>query len=110
MKEKNKENKENKQTVKEKNVIDKKRRSPKSNPKGTAFDFGAFAEYKKEENKPQIKKEKKLREKNEQPIKQERVEKQKKPIAPKNVGKKKRPVKVIFLGGVGEIGKNMTAL
>lgn len=27
-----------------------------------------------------------------------------------SVGKKKRPVKIIFLGGVGEIGKNMTAI
>ena len=28
----------------------------------------------------------------------------------KNTGKKKKPVKIIFLGGVGEIGKNMTAI
>ena len=28
----------------------------------------------------------------------------------KTIGRKKKPVKVIFLGGVGEIGKNMTAI
>lgn len=32
------------------------------------------------------------------------------PVAEKVKGRKKKPVKVLFFGGVGEIGKNMTAL
>ncbi|MBQ7924597.1 MAG: ribonuclease J [Clostridia bacterium] len=42
--------------------------------------------------------------------KTEKKEKTKKPVTPKEKGKKRKPVKIVFLGGVGEIGKNMTAL
>ena len=75
----------------------------KKNPTGTAFDLSTAPYYatpeKKEERVDVWKK----------------VEPSKRLRNPKGLqvaksGKKKKPVKIVFLGGVGEIGKNMTAL
>ncbi len=129
--------KERKQDKKTENEGVQKRRSPKSNPMGTAMDAnksvaveknvekGKRAPRKKTEQPP-VKKgrtdKKQLGEAQEQRV----VRQQKKKIEhPKNSnraetmtenahkksgGKHKKCVKVIFLGGVGEIGKNMTAI
>ena len=73
----------------------KKSRNTKKNPKGTAFDTGTTYF----------------------PPKTEEQTKRKQPVAVKadkpkerKTGKRQKPVKIIFLGGVGEIGKNITAL
>ena len=94
--------------TKDKNVEKNKTTSGKkpikrnSNPQGTAFDGGAV---KKKMPKKDAKTQKKTTEK--RPAKT--------PIAPgtekkKKVMKAEKPVRLIFLGGVGEIGKNMTAI
>ena len=76
----------------------KKRRSKKENPMGTSFDSlvkgnrKQAKQRKQEEKKPLKAKENAKREVLKTPMKS-----------------KKKAVKILFLGGVGEIGKNMTA-
>ena len=85
----------------------------KSNPKGTAFDFGEFADYARAERIERSPAPQKMKGAKNAPStagKTEKKEKTKKPVTPKEKGKKRKPVKIVFLGGVGEIGKNMTAL
>ncbi len=99
----------------------KPRAGTKKNPKGTAFDVSAFdtsafntsAYLETQSVKP-----KKLRmpkpNKAENTVEQTAVktkpERVKQPKQTAGRAKKQKPVKIIFLGGVGEIGKNMTAL
>ncbi len=75
----------------------------KKNPKGTAFDFNATPYY----AVPEIKEERDDGWKKVEPSKKIRNPRR---VQVAKSGKKKKPVKIIFLGGVGEIGKNMTAL
>ncbi len=116
--------------VREEKNANKKKRGARNNPKGTAFDVGEFAEYERKASTPRkdqlaqkplkkgVQNAKPPREKHaksgreEGTGRRERIEKPKKLTMQKekNVGKKKKGVKIIFLGGVGEIGKNMTAL
>ncbi len=94
----------------------KPRVGTKKNPKGTAFDVSALdaSAYLETE----IVKTKKLRmpkpNKTENTLEQTAVkiktERVKQPKQTAGRAKKQKPVKIIFLGGVGEIGKNMTAL
>ncbi len=86
-------------------------RKSKKNPKGTAFnmDGGAYYEQlnpKKKQNKKAAEPamEKSFKEK-QLPAKKLRNPKEK-----TQATKKKKPVRIVFLGGVGEIGKNMTAI
>ena len=112
-----------KEKKKKDSTEEKTKRIPrkKTNPKGTAFNVGDFAEFmqenvskkKQKSEKQSTKKPKEVKTENKEKI--ERVEKPKKLVMPKDTkektgGKKKTPVKIIFLGGVGEIGKNMTAI
>ena len=79
----------------------KARRRSRAKGKGTALGFSVLEEgapQKQEKRKDK----KQSRQNNEEAP--ERAQKEKKR------GKKKQPVKVLFFGGVGEIGKNMTAL
>ncbi len=86
-------------------------RKSKKNPLGTAFNMGDGVYY--EPPQPKVKQTKKAanpvmeqpRKNNEKPVKKLRNPKEK-----AQEGKKKKPVRIVFLGGVGEIGKNMTAL
>ncbi len=83
-----------------------KRTSTKSkkNPTGTAFNMDGSAYFvSPEPKKKQSKKEK--RSILEQPVKKLNNPKEKAQSI-----KKKKPVRIVFLGGVGEIGKNMTAI
>ncbi len=91
----------------------KNRRPRKENPTGTAFD--RKGEIKSPKNGSRVETEKPAKKKISHPRQSERaVEKpvkkteEKQPI--KKHTKRKKAVKVIFLGGVGEIGKNMTAI
>ena len=105
------------------------RNTNKRNPKGTSFEALTLGEYvfggedvqkpasvKKTSKKDEGKNTRSTRahkEERGQPVKVKKV-KEKTPTvdkkAEKKGGKKQKAVKVIFLGGVGEIGKNMTAL
>ena len=78
----------------------------KKNPMGTAFSMEDGAYYVPPQSQPQKRRAKKTLETvSEKPIKKLQNPKEK---AQSN--KKKKPVRIIFLGGVGEIGKNMTAI
>ena len=110
-----------KQEKQEKNTPPKKTvkgtRASKSNPKGTAFAPAEFAEYfaQTKEKKKIDKKIEKKADKKKKPMqsatqKPKNVKAEKKEESVKAVAKKKKAVKIIFLGGVGEIGKNMTAI
>jgi len=113
-----KEQKQQNEKKKRNATEEKAKRIPckKTNPKGTAFNVGDFAEYRQEsvsvKEKNLEKKKEAKKAKNNTAERVEKLEKPKKPVMPKakTSGKKKKPVKVIFLGGVGEIGKNMTAI
>ena len=78
----------------------------KSNPMGTAFDVAI--EPVKTEKKPR------RNQKTEQTFSAVTEPPKKRISHPRNVetgkAKRKKPVKILFLGGVGEIGKNMTAI
>ena len=104
MKEK-KEKKEKKQDL-EKSVrgaTQKKPRKSKKNPMGTAVDFGGMVAVEKEKTGKQPQKKLVMKkERTETPVLVAQTNKMK--------PKKQKPVKIIFLGGVGEIGKNMTAI
>ncbi len=115
---------ENERTVREEQSANKKRRGAKSNPKGTAFAVGEFAEYERETRAQQPQKQQKQQKQPKQDKQPKQPKQQKQPkddrvattekvvsqSKDKNGGKKKKAVKIIFLGGVGEIGKNMTVL
>ena len=76
----------------------------KRNPKGTAFNVNEVVKpSSKMKSTPKKELEKKGKDK---PLKKNTQSKKEKGVTIK----KKKPVKIIFLGGVGEIGKNMTAL
>ena len=79
----------------------------KSNPLGTVMDFGTTTFFGVEE-KP--KRNAKPKRKKEETIFDSSREKKRLTIKEKTTVKKQKPVKIIFLGGVGEIGKNMTAI
>ena len=83
-----------------------KRTSTKSkkNPTGTAFNMDSSAYYVSPEPK------KKQSKKTTHPVLEQPVKKLKNPKEKAQSNKKKKPVRIVFLGGVGEIGKNMTAL
>ena len=70
----------------------KRKRTSKSNPQGTAFDAVFFDTPPRAQDKPK------------------RLKMPNPPKTDKKTNKIERPVKIVFLGGVGEIGKNMTAL
>ena len=79
----------------------------KSNPLGTVMDFGPTTFFGNEE-KP--KRNAKPKTKKEETIFDTSREKKRLKIKEKTTVKKQKPIKIIFLGGVGEIGKNMTAI
>ena len=85
-----------------------KRRGTKKNPMGTAFDMsmadtkivvksGKPRQPKKETAKKDI-------------LSEVREEHKRLQMPKKQTAKRKKPVKILFFGGVGEIGKNMTAI
>ncbi len=90
----------------------------KSNPTGTAFDFGdTFYFEPQEKPKRTVQKPKAATKQPVSPVKIEetalapqRGKTKRLTIKEKTTGKKQKPVKIVFLGGVGEIGKNMTAI
>ena len=105
MKEKEKrENKESK--VKTVTSTTRKTRQSKKNPKGTAFDAGAIY-FPPKTQQPKKQKSVGVKKATEKVV--EKVQPADKPKQRKS-NKKQKPVKIIFLGGVGEIGKNITAL
>ena len=86
-------------------------RKSKKNPKGTAFNMDGGAYY--EQLNPKKKQNKKAaKPAMEKPFKEEQLptKKLRNPKEKVQATKKKKPVRIVFLGGVGEIGKNMTAL
>ena len=76
----------------------------KKNPTGTAFNMDGGAYYVSPEPT------KKQSKKTQPPVLEQLVKKLKNPKEKAQPIKKKKPVRIVFLGGVGEIGKNMTAL
>ncbi len=91
--------------IEEKNPVGKNRfPKGKRNPMGTAFDASDLDIRAEKEPKKKILKIDKTRKKE---FMAEVVKNEPKKAVP---SRKKKPVKIIFLGGVGEIGKNMTAL
>lgn len=103
--------------------------SRKRNPMGTSFDAITLGEYvfggedvqKPAPKNKTVKTGKKASVSSTRNPKEEKIQKKtekrtkaaEKPVekkTEKKTGKKQKPVKIIFLGGVGEIGKNMTAL
>ena len=90
---------------------EKKPRKSKRNPMGTAMDgFNVSAKGNQRMDKP-VKKQSRIPKRSGQkgavpPLSID----DNKMRAPKRSMDKKKPVKIIFLGGVGEIGKNMTAI
>ena len=98
---------------------ERKTRTSRKNPKGTAFDFGEYEEFSKKAQsgiknmaKKQQSSQKEKQSKQEKAVKTPKADKSSKEnvTKTKSVTKKKKAVKIIFLGGVGEIGKNMTAI
>ena len=77
-----------------------KKRKNKKNPQGTALDLSSISPIVDEV----VKKPKKSKTAPLSPNPEKKLR------MPKTTQKRQKPVKVIFLGGVGEIGKNMTAL
>lgn len=129
MKERQQTNKTNKPYEESGKPVKKRSGGNKKNPMGTSFDGLTLGEYVfggEEPVKPSRKKEKKPtaeRATNEKKKKQTAPDKRENTNAPraqkektsekkteKRSGKKQKPVKILFLGGVGEIGKNMTAI
>ena len=84
-------------------------RGRKSNPQGTAFDFSEISaktdSVQKKRNNNRNKVDKQVLQEWEIPVKPKRLT-----MSKDRATKKKKLVKIIFLGGVGEIGKNMTAI
>ena len=78
------------------------------NPKGTAFDI--FAAEAEPAHIAPIKQKKPSTVKQLQEAEARKVKTEKKKTNVTQKKSRKKPVKIIFLGGVGEIGKNMTAL
>ena len=95
---------------KKEGTTNKKRFTKDKNPQGTAFDLSLFEEKSVQRSRAQkaVKTEKK-----EKDVKKTRntvLTAESKTQKPRTTARKKKPVKIIFLGGVGEIGKNMTAI
>lgn len=86
-----------------------KKRNSRVNPKGTAFDVGEFADFSKKADEGMKAAQKKGKHVPSQKNKSEKASVKEK-TQKKQGAKKNKPVKIIFLGGVGEIGKNMTAI
>ncbi len=90
----------------------------KKNPMGTAFDLSDFEHAKptKTLKKPAVKKVSEAKSKTEKVTKTKKQviatpkTSKKQESRAKTDSRKTKPVKILFLGGVGEIGKNMTAL
>lgn len=80
----------------------------KKNPTGTAFNVGGGMDNGAYYVPPQT--EKKPKEKVVKSVVEKPVKKLRNPKENARSFKKKKPVRIVFLGGVGEIGKNMTAL
>ena len=99
-----------------------KRKAPRSktNPQGTAFAvediaFGTEKPQRQRKTTPQKRQRTTAVETDVAALKPNKPKRLQMPKAqdkptPKSTGKKKKPVKIVFLGGVGEIGKNMTAI
>ncbi len=109
-----KEKRQNEKQAFGENLPENKRRftKVKRNPMGTAFDAPIKeTPVKKTAAKPKTKSVKTQSEKPEKrsKIAQVQTQPQPKPKKPTTNKKGKKPVKILFLGGVGEIGKNMTA-
>lgn len=84
--------------VKSSETQQRKPRKSKKNPKGTALDSSFFSEFEKGQPKRRQSAKKGV------PTVEKKLRMPKKPV------QKKKAVKIVFLGGVGEIGKNMTAI
>ena len=106
-----KENKTEKRQTKAESVVKKPTARAKKNPMGTAFDVNAVYYEQTQRVKPRKKTDVTPRKEKEN-IDALRPQTEKKLRMPKEKksAKKEKPVKIIFLGGVGEIGKNMTAI
>ena len=89
-------------------------RKSKKNPTGTAFHMEGGVYYepiqpkKKQTKKAAVPVMEQPLKNNEKPVKKLRNPKEKAQANKKS--NKKKPVRIVFLGGVGEIGKNMTAI
>ena len=83
--------------AKTKNTNKREKKNSKNSGMGTELNLDVFVDFENVRTKKTLK-----MPKSQNQEKQEKIK--------KSVGKKQRPVKIIFLGGVGEIGKNMTAL
>ena len=101
-----KEKRQDKRFIQEDKTPQRGQRRRKSNPMGTAFDVAI--EPVKTEKKPR------RNQKTEQTFSAVTEPPKKRISHPRNVetgkAKRKKPVKILVLGGVGEIGKNMTAI
>ena len=101
-----KEKRQDKRFIQEDKTPQRGQRRRKNNPMGTAFDVAI--EPVKTEKKPR------RNQKTEQTFSAVTEPPKKRISHPRNVetgkAKRKKPVKILFLGGVGEIGKNMTAI
>ena len=98
-----KENKTEKRQTKAESAVKKPTARAKKNPMGTAFDVNAVY------YEPQKPLKKRKEKENIDALRPQTEKKLRMPKEKKNT-KKEKPVKIIFLGGVGEIGKNMTAI
>ena len=102
-----------------------KKRKSKKNPQGTAFGEGYFTELPLEalkvasvpSKKEQVRKKSLDKQaeighiaKNTGKKRLQLPKDKEKDLEKLSAGKRKKPVKIVFLGGVGEIGKNMTAI
>lgn len=106
-----KEKRQDKRFTQEEKTPQKGQKRRKTNPMGTAFD--TLAEPVKTERKPR------RNQKTQQALSAVTETPKKRISHPRNTEsnsdttgktKRKKPVKILFLGGVGEIGKNMTAI
>lgn len=103
VKERKNKNEQSMQTTDKPAAIKKSRANSKKNPKGTVLDMSMIYFPPKEETRPARK------QKEEKQVKPPKARPEQR-HAERKTGKKQKPVKIIFLGGVGEIGKNITAL
>ncbi len=85
-----------------------KRRGTKKNPMGTAFDMSmADTKIVVKSGKPRQPKKETVKK---DILSEVREEHKRLQMPKKQTAKRKKPVKILFFGGVGEIGKNMTAI
>lgn len=110
---KNKVKEKNKTSIKKENTqktSPRKPRTSKKNPMGTSIMGFESVQERKIAKKPVKTQARNLKNKDKKASSRTVVTEPKKIRNPKKTADKKKPVKIIFLGGVGEIGKNMTAL